>query len=158
MGVRLLRSIRSLACWRRCGLLLLALCLPAGCALVDQNTFAPAPEAKAPAAPARPQPAASAPALGGSRRALVIIDYSTPAPAYHDLLRYAVKAAEARDRHVQYDVVALVPHVGSAAQGQHDASQVMHAIMADGVPASRIHLGLSTDPGLSSRQVRIYLR
>lgn len=132
--------------------LLPALCLLAGCALVDQNTFAPAPEAKA-AAPAHVMLAQS-----DERRPLVTIDYATAAPKYQELLHYAVRAAESRERDVQYDVVAMLPSPDAAAAGQTDALGVMRAIMAEGVPADRIHLGLRAEPGLPARQVRVYVR
>ena len=34
----------------------------------------------------------------------------------------------------------------------------MRAIMRDRVPATRIHLGLRTDPTLAASQVRVYVR
>ncbi|HET8996531.1 MAG TPA: hypothetical protein VFN42_07680 [Acetobacteraceae bacterium] len=133
----------------------LALGLLAGCDLVGQNTFAPAP-------PPRPAPvAAQAPASAPSfeqRRALVTIDEITPVPDYRPLLHYAVRAAEARDRGVQFDVVAVLPDLSAAEAGQREASAVMRAIMADGVPPTRIHLGLHAEPGLAHRQVRVYVR
>ncbi len=126
-----------------------------GCALVDQNTFAPAPEAK-PVAGLGGQPAE--PVRVNSRRALVTIDFRSPAPAFQQLLRYAVQAAEARDANVQYDVIAMVASADAAAQGQADAILVMRALISDGVPARRVHLGLRADPALPARQVRVYVR
>jgi DNA-binding IclR family transcriptional regulator len=131
----------------------LACLLLAGCALVDQRTFAPAPEAKAQA-----QAAAPAPVRVDARQPLVTIDFSGPAPQYEELLRYAVRAAETRDRGVQYDVVGMLPSATDAAAGQADAAQVMRAIMLAGVPAARIHLGLQADPSLTGREVRVYVR
>jgi hypothetical protein len=133
------------------------LCLLPGCKLIDQSTFAPAPEARpapmaAPAAAPPPAPSAE------SRRALVTIAWSTPSPDYQSVLRYAVHAAEARDSNVQYDVVGEVPNLAGAEQAQRDAAAVMRAIMADGVPAARIHLGLRAEPGVAVRQVRVYVR
>ena len=108
----------------------------AGCKLIDQNTFAPAPEAKA-------QPSAPpAPVQVDPRRSLVTIDAGATPDSYEQLLRYAVRAAEARDRYVEYDVVAVVPNVTEATTGQQDAAEVMRSIMAAGVPANRIHLQL----------------
>lgn len=132
----------------------LALGLLAGCDLIGQNTFAPAPEPK-PAAAA--QAAATAPSFE-SRRALVTVDEIAPASDFRPLLRYAVHAAEARDRGVQFDVVAVLPDLSAAEQGQRDAGEVMRAIMADGVPPARVHLGLRAEPGLAHRQVRVYVR
>ena len=122
--------------------------------MVDQRTFAPAPEAKAAPATA-PAPA---PVKLDTRTPLASIDFSGPPPEYQELLGYAVRAAETRDRDVQYDVVAMVPKPGDLAQGQQEASDVMRAIMRDGVPAARIHLGLRADPALSRREVRVYVR
>lgn len=138
---------------------LTALCLLGGCKLIDQNTFAPAPEAKtAPATVAMSPTFTPVPVLADSRRALVTIDYAGPEPSYQQMLRYAVHAAEARDGRVQYDVIAVVPSAEAAGAGQRDASGVMRAIMANGVPPGRIHLGLSVQPGLASSQVRVYVR
>ena len=133
---------------------LLACLLLAGCALVDQRTFAPAPEAKA--APAATP--AAAPVRVDARTPLVSIDFSGPAPQYQELLGYAVRAAETRDREVQYHVVAVLPKASDAAQGQQEAAEVMQAIMRVGVPASNIHLGLRADPTQPGRQVRVYVR
>jgi hypothetical protein len=133
----------------------LACLLLAGCALVDQRTFAPAPEAKAATATA---PAAPAPVKVDPRAPLVSIDFSGPAPNYQELLGYAVRAAETHDRDVQYDVVAMVPKADDLALGQQEASDVMRAIMREGVPAERIHLGLRADSALPGREVRIYVR
>ncbi|HVC60824.1 MAG TPA: hypothetical protein VND19_10740 [Acetobacteraceae bacterium] len=133
---------------------MLACLLLAGCALVDQKTFAPAPEAKAAPAVARPAP----PVKLDPRVPLVTIDFSGPPPQYEELLRYAVRAAELRDRDVQYDVVAMLPKAAGAAQGQRDAAGVMRSIMLAGVPAARIHLALRADPALAGREVRVYVR
>lgn len=132
----------------------LACLLLAGCALVDQKTFAPAPEAKA----APTAQSAPAPVRLDARAPLVTIDFSGPAPQYRELLGYAVRAAEMRDRDVQYDVVAMLPKVADVAQGQRDAAEVMRSIMLAGVPAARIHLGLRADPTLTGREVRVYVR
>lgn len=133
---------------------MLACLLLAGCALVDQNTFAPAPEAKADSTVAQPPLAVKV----NSRVPLVTVDFSGPPPQYEELLRYAVRAAELRDRDVQYNVVAMLPNATAAGQGQRDATAVMRSIMLAGVPAARIHLGLRADPMLSGREVRVYVR
>ena len=135
---------------------LLACGLLAGCKLIDQNTFAPAPEAT----PVAAAPAASTAALVpyDARRPLVSIDYAITHPNYRELLNYAVRAAEARDPNVQFDVVAELPDLSAVEQGQQDAGEVMRAIMADGVRPDRIHLGLHEQPNLAARQVRVYVR
>ncbi len=121
----------------------------AGCALIDQNTFAPSPEADPVVMPVKPLQV-------DPRTPLVVIDYTTPNPDYRRLLRLAVQAAEARNGNVQYDVVAVTHDVQDSAPDQ--VLQVMRAIMAQNVPAVRIHLGLRTDPLVSATQVRVYVR
>jgi hypothetical protein len=123
-----------------------------GCTLIDQRTFAPSPEAKA--QPAAPQ----APVVVDARTPLVTIDYTVPSPDYGELLHDAVRAAESRYADVQYDVVAVQRETADSSAGQQRATGVMRAIMRDRVPASRIHLGLRTDPTLAASQVRVYVR
>jgi hypothetical protein len=130
----------------------LALLSFTGCTLIDQRTFAPSPEAKA--QPAPPQ----APVVLDARTPLVTIDYTIPAPDYGQLLHAAVRAAEARDADVQYDVVSVMKDTTEVAVGQERATGVMRAIMRDRVPPSRIHLGVRTDPALVASQVRVYVR
>jgi hypothetical protein len=130
----------------------LALLSFTGCTLIDQRTFAPSPEAKA--QPAPPQ----APVVLDARTPLVTIDYTVPAPDYGQLLHAAVRAAEARDADVQYDVVSVMKDTTEVAAGQERATGVMRAIMRDRVPPSRIHLGVRTDPALVASQVRVYVR
>ena len=122
-----------------------------GCTLIDQTTFAPSPEAKA-------QPAPVAPVVLDARTALVTIDYTVPSPEYGELLHAAVRAAEARDADVQYDVVSVMKDTTEVGAGQERAIGVMRAIMRDRVPATRIHLGVRTDPALVAGQVRVYVR
>ncbi len=132
--------------------LVVALLCFSGCTLIDQRTFAPAPEAKAQPAPPQTQVTLDA------RTPLVTIDYSVASPDYGDLLNAAVRAAESRNPDVQYDVVSMLKDASDIRQGQERATGVMRAIMRDRVPASRIHLGLRTDPTLESSQVRVYVR
>lgn len=123
-----------------------------GCTLIDQRTFAPSPEAKAQPSPQQ------APVVLDARTALVTIDYTVPLPDYAELLHYAVRAAENRDADVQYDVVSVVQDTSEAAAGQQRATGVMRAIMRERVQATRIHLGVRTDPALTASQVRVYVR
>jgi hypothetical protein len=131
---------------------LLALLIFSGCTLIDQTTFAPAPEAKA------QTPSPPPPIPVDSRTPLVTIDYTVASPNYAELLHYAVRAAEARDPNVQYDVIAVVKDPSEASAGQENALDVMRAIMRDRVPDTRVHLGVRTDPALTASQVRVYVR
>jgi hypothetical protein len=123
--------------------------------MIDQTTFAPAPEATS-AAPA-PASIVAAPNVD-PRTPLAVIDFSSAEPDYRGLLGYAVRAAEDRDRRVQFDVVAITPSSDQFTSGQIQATNVMRAIMNDRVPADRLHLGLRTDPALTANQVRVYVR
>jgi hypothetical protein len=136
--------------------LVILLCVAlGGCALIDQTTFAPSPEAK----PRSTGVGASA--AGPSvdpRTPLAIIDFTSAQPDYESVLSYAVRTAETRDRTVQYDVIAVTPTAEEAAAGQTQAVDVMRSMLGDRVPASRIHLGLRTEPTLAANQVRVYVR
>ncbi len=130
------------------------LLLLSGCALVDQDTFAPAPEPPPP-----PVAAPSAPAVPmDPRRPLLVIDYATPGPNFDEPLRFAIRSAESRDRRVQYDVIAVAPTLNQATAAQEQAVSVMRAIMNSRVPANRIHLGLRAEPWQVAIQVRVYVR
>lgn len=133
---------------------LLVCLLFTGCALIDQTTFAPAPEAKPPA----PVVQAIPPLKVDPRTPLAVIDFATADPDYQGVLRYAVRAAESRDRAVQYDVIAVAPSIDQATSGQIQAAGVMRSMVAERVAAARIHLGLQTDPSLTANQVRVYVR
>jgi hypothetical protein len=125
-----------------------------GCHLIDQKTFAPSPEAKPPAPPGAPPP----PPRIDPRSALVTIDYTTANPDYRDLLSLAVRAAQARDHAVQFDVVSVAKTIDAASAAQDHAVEVMRAILTEKVAASRVHLGLRVDPTLTNPQVRVYVR
>ena len=134
----------------RLGLVCVAL---SGCKLIDQTTFAPAPEAKP---PAQAQPAA--PLRVDPRTPLAVIDFSTPEPEYHGPLSYAVRAAQARDRGVEFDVVGVTRSADDASIAQSHAVDVMRTMMTERVPASQLHLGLQTDPATPANEVRVYVR
>jgi hypothetical protein len=123
-----------------------------GCTLIDQTTFAPAPEAKA-QAPA-PLPASAIDA----RTPLMTIDYTIGTPNYDELLQDAVMAAKSRYPDVQFDVVAVMQDTSDAGVGQERAISVMQAIMRNRVPADRVHLAFRTDPALTAGRVLVYVR
>lgn len=52
----------------------------------------------------------------------------------------------------------LIDQVKAAVVAQPDAVEVMKLIMAFGVPAVRIHLGIRADPAITADQVRVYVR
>lgn len=127
--------------------------LVAGCALVDQKTFAPAPEARAQPAKAPPLAVRVDP-----RTPLANIAFGGPPPDYTALLRYAVHEAQRRDGRVEFDVITVLPDLAQAADGQRDAIGVMHSMTQFGVPESQLHLGVRADPTLKTREVLVYVR
>jgi len=146
-------KLPTLPAWLLCLLLI-------GCALVDQTTFAPSSQAKTGVHPAATAVAAPAgpPAGVEERRPLVTIGFAGPPPSYQSLLRQAVHAAETRDPTVQYDVIGLAKTPADMTAAQAHAAEVMRAIMAERVSASRVHLGLRTDAGIAGNEVRVYVR
>lgn len=135
----------------------LLLCV-AGCKIVDQTTFGSTPE--------KPQADMLTRALQpGPPIPLVDIVFNGGQVAYNDQLRLAVLMAEGRRPGIQYDLVTVVPARGSPADqvaaardGESDAIAVAGRMNALGVDPPRIHMSARTDPGASSRELRIYVR
>ena len=134
-------------------LALIVLTIP-GCAVWDQDVFSPTPEAvprvETTGAPVLP--------VIDPRTPLVTIDYTRANPDYAEVLRLAVRQAEARRRNVRYDVILVIKDAAEATAVQERATQVMRTIMAERVPAGRIHLGLRAEPAMPGSQVRVYVR
>ena len=165
---------------RRARLLGLGLLLAlGGCKLIDQTTFAPAPGTR-PAVPAAATAAVKPPPVD-PRTPLVTIGAGTAPEDYRALLRFAVGAAERRDREVRFDVMAVAPAAAAghaaangtaagAAPGPSDAeppalrasvataTAVMHEIAAAGVPADRIRLHAALAADAARGEVRVYVR
>ncbi len=133
-----------------------------GCTLIDQTTFAPSPEPKPPPVIVPPPVETRAP--------LIVIAASATPKEYTPSLRTVVRAAQARKRDIEYDVAGIAPATSAAAgqpavasvvaqqeAGSH-AAEVMRAIMAQGVPAARIHLAVRSDPAITAGEVRVYVR
>ncbi len=126
-----------------------------GCKLIDQRTFAPAPEAPTPAAPRSTE----------TRTPLISVAAGTKLATYEPLLRSPVRAAEARDPAVRFDVISVVPASGTLAEQvkaadavRASAAEVAQALIAAGVAESRISLGARPDPTVHGPEVRVYLR
>ena len=136
-------------------LALLGLPALAGCKLIDQRTFAPAPE---PAAPAPPRSTET-------RTPLISVVPGTKLATYQALLRSTVRAVEARDPAARYDVVSVVPGSGTLAQqvaaadaARASGAEVAQALIAAGVAERRVSLGARPDPTTHGAEVRVYLR
>ncbi len=142
----------------RATVLIAALVLPVGCHLVDQTDFG--------AKPAPPAPDQLAEAMRPNATVpLVAIRYDGGESAYGPALQRAVEMAEARRADPRYEVVAVVPAKGSPAeqvaaaeQAGEDARDVADRLLALGVTAAAIRLSARTEPGLTAREVRVYLR
>jgi hypothetical protein len=158
------RGVPSCALAALAGLGLFAL---AGCKLVDQTTFAPAPAARARGAGA----ASAVPAAKiDARTPLLTIGPDTPVSGYRSLLSFAVHAAEQRDRNVRFDVTAVAPAQLAPAElrparqtaetdaAETQATEVMRAMVQAGVPADRILLRVVLDPATTRHAVQVYVR
>ena len=128
----------------------------ASCKLIDQRTFAPAPEAAPPPAAARPIE---------TRTPLITVAAGTRLATYEVLLRSAVRAAQARDPAVRFDVISVVPASGTVADqikaadaARASAADVAHALIAAGVAEGRVSLGARPDPMVHGPEVRVYVR
>ena len=124
-----------------------------GCTLVDQRTFNPA----AGVAPVVASAAAAPPAASGPPALLTL-----RMPGDHDAaIRQAVAAARARKPDVTFDVVASVPlepvpTIEEAAAA--DAARIARAIVAAGVPQSRVRLTARPEAGAEPRDIRVFVR
>lgn len=136
-------------------LLLAAATVLAGCTLVDQRTFNP-DAGRPPAIATPPGPPPVVP--------LVTIDFDKAAVEYRQPLTQAVQQALARKQSAEFDVVTVVPATGTPDQQvaaataiTPDARSVARAINASGVDDSHIHLSARAEPGVSSRQVQVFV-
>lgn len=137
----------------------LALC---SCRLIDQRTFAPAPEAKT--ATAAMAATEAGPALD-SRRALMVIEPGTRLDNYGGVLHDAVAAAMRRDPQVRFDVVTIVPggtslsaQVTSASAAQSEGLAVANALLEAGAPSGQVVLGARPDPRATHPEIRVYIQ
>ncbi len=136
--------------------LLACLLTLSACKLIDQRTFAPAPEAAPPAAAARSIE---------TRAPLITVAAGTQLATYEALLGSTVRAAEARDPAVRFDVISVVPASGTVAEqikaaeaARASAADVANALIAAGAGEERVHLGARADPTARNPQVRVYVR
>ena len=136
-------------------LLLVLTALVAGCTLVDQTTFNP----RAGLGPLPP------PVTGpGPTPALITINFESPNPVYEAQLRQAVDEAVGRKPNVTFDVVTVVPAVGTPAQQvdaavsiRADARDVARIISDQGVDDDRVHLLARAEAGAAGRQVQVFI-
>jgi hypothetical protein len=133
--------------------MLLLAALTGGCTLIDQRTFNPRAGLGPLVPPGPPGPGA-----------LVTVDFGKPNPDYAGELRLAVDAALARKPDVVFDVITVVPAIGTpadqvaAATGiTADAREIARVISSEGVDDTQIHLSARAQGGVTSRQVQVFV-
>jgi hypothetical protein len=96
---------------------------------------------------------------------LVTIPAGTAPAEYLSPLTGAVRDAEARKPDVAFDVVSVVPQIGTpltqiteAKALTPEASEVAQAVAGSGVPAGRITLGAMVVPAIAGQEIRVYVR
>lgn len=101
--------------------------------------------------------------MGGTP--LVVIKFDKPNVEYQQILYTALAQALERRPEAGFQVVAVAPTAGSAtalqlaqSQTQRNAQAVLRSMSDMGVPANRLALSSTTDPGVQSGEVRVYLR
>jgi hypothetical protein len=110
-------------------------------------------------------PIAADPANAGDRRPLVIIRFYRPNVAYEEALYIAVSRALARRPDVVFDLVAVAPQPDDPAHmalhsdaSKRNADNVFHSITSMGIPAERVSLSATTNAGVQSDEIRLYVR
>jgi hypothetical protein len=112
-----------------------------------------------------PAPMASSYGSTASGPALVTIRFDHPHVAYQQILYTALNQALQTRPSATFNVVAVSPTRGSAAavqlaqsEAQHHAQDVLRSMSDMGVPASRLGISSSTDPGIGAAEVRVFVR
>lgn len=143
---------------RRPTLLIAGALALASCRIIDQRTFAPAPEAK-------PAPPAAAAAVPAAETALMVIEPGTRLENYRGVLRGAVAAALRRNPDVRFQVVSVVPgnsslsdQVKAANATRAESVAVAQALIEAGAPPSQVALGALPDPAARHPDIRVYVR
>ncbi len=112
-----------------------------------------------------PAPAGGAASLVGQRQPLVVIRFSQPNVEYEQALFTAISRALERKPNAGFDLVAVAPNVGSAAQvslatnrSRRNAEDVLRALTNMGLPADRITLSATSSAGAQVNEVHVYVR
>lgn len=102
---------------------------------------------------------------GGSGNALVTIRFDQPNVEYQQILYTALNQALQAQPGASFSVVAVSPTRGTAAAVQlaqtaakRHAQEVMRSMTDMGVPATRLAVSSTTDPGARSSEVRVFVR
>jgi hypothetical protein len=99
------------------------------------------------------------------RQPLVVIRFDRPNVSYDEALYSAVSRALQREPSARFDVVAIAPNAGNAAQvavsanaSKRNAENVMRSLTSMGLPPDRITLSASSSAGVKNNEVRVYVR
>ena len=103
--------------------------------------------------------------VSSGRRPLVVIRFDRPDVPYERALYSAVSRALQNQPAANFDVVAVTPSAGKAAQvalnqsrSKRFANRVMKSLTEMGMPASRVSLAATTSPGASTSEVHVFIR
>jgi hypothetical protein len=117
-----------------------------------------APEQRTQVATAAPRPPAEL------RQPLVTIRFDRRDVPFQHALYLAVSSALDRKPDLRFNVVAVSPSAGNAAQvavnvnaARRNAGAVMRTLVAMGLPANRIEISATTSPGVHFGEVRVYV-
>ncbi len=114
-----------------------------------------------------PRAAAAAPrvAAASDRRPLVVIRFDRPNVSYEQALYTAVSRALERRPSAAFDLVAVAPNAGSAAQAalnadasKRNAQNVLHSLTNMGLPPERVTLSATTSASVQTNEVQIFVR
>ncbi len=112
-----------------------------------------------------PAPAGGAAALVGQRQPLVVIRFNQPHVEYEQALFTVVGRALERRPNAAFDLVAVAPGIGSAAQvslatskSRRNAEGVLRSLTNMGLPADRITLSATSSPSAQVNEVHVYVR
>ncbi len=111
------------------------------------------------------RPGANAAIAAAGRRPLVVIRFDRPKVEYEQALYTAVSRALERRPTAGFDLVAVAPGQGSAAQvarganvARRSAESVLRSLTSMGLPASRVSLSAGTSGQAQTAEVHIYVR
>jgi len=107
----------------------------------------------------------SSPADLAARRPLVVIRFDRQDVDYQQALYTAVNRALERRPQAMFDLVAVAPNRGTAAQAaastttaRRNAENVMRSLTGMGLPASRLSLSSTSNAEAQSSEVHLYVR
>ena len=107
-----------------------------------------------------PPPPGGGAAMVGQLPPLAVIRFGAAPVAYEDALYDAVRGALERRPATAFELVAVTPYIGPAAQGAFadHLEGVYRTLIAMGLPADRLSLSSLSQPGVRVDEVHVYVR